>query len=220
MISIVTVTIGRDLYLKRLIESIQQLGGSQEIEHHIVFNAYQPSKLIEDVLLSYPHIRYDLTERINIGGTLNLLKNKVNGNLFVKLDDDCILRSPLFFDHVVAIHKLEPLAVFSPFPVGLIGNLGGVRSDDRRVIYSEDTDTYYTLRKVSHIGGFARIAPTIYHKQMTFPIGAHDEDDRFSKTFAHRIPFYYLENAIIVEHQESTLGQHERYGNDYFKGRF
>jgi hypothetical protein len=47
------------------------------------------------------------------------------------------------------------------------------------------------------------------------------EDVNFSEFCGIRgIPMYYLENALVVEHQESTLGQHARYGENYFKGRF
>jgi len=88
------------------------------------------------------------------------------------------------------------------------------------VEYSVETDTYYTFRKVHHVGGFARIMPVEYFKQINFT-NTHSEDTECSTWCNNNnIPMYYLENALIVEHQESTLGQHARYGEKYFKGRF
>jgi hypothetical protein len=126
---------------------------------------------------------------------------------------------------VKEIARIKPDIVFSPYPVGLINNPGGPRGNRHEVIYSEVTDTYYTLRYVSHVGGFARISPS-FTKNWKFdndliPGISGSEDSQFSlKCQQLNIPMAYLENAIVVEHQESTLGQHSRYGNNYFNGRF
>jgi len=62
-----------------------------------------------------------------------------------------MIRSPDFFVHVMAVHKIVPNAVFSPYPVGLIGHPGGDKGERHFVKYSEETDTYYTFRCVPHV---------------------------------------------------------------------
>ena len=110
----------------------------------------------------------------------------------------------------------------------LINNPGGVpRLAPQFVSYGSETDTFYTLRPVDHVGGFARIAPRelvkdwVLASDRNIPGASGNEDIQFSRLCVqNNIPMYYLENALIVEHQESTLGQHARYGKDYFGERF
>lgn len=218
MISVYTITMGRELYLNRLFESVKKYGGDiSKIEHHVMFNGCAPSKKIHS---SYGYFHNQEKEVIPVGAAMNKIVPKLTGNLIMKMDDDCVIRSPDFFDHVQAISELIPGFVFSPYPVGLIGNPGGVPSKDHFVSFSEKTNTYYCFRIVDHIGGFARISPADVAKNVKVKDTGHNEDVEFS-TYCkqNNIPMVYLENALIVEHQESTLGQHERYPN-YFKGRF
>lgn len=226
MITVITTTIGgRDLYLGKACKSVINSVQDEEIEHIIVFNGIKAIPEILSIVKSsknpenYKPKWIELRNTISIGEVLNLTRTNISGDLVMKMDDDCLIQSSDFFNHVRAINKLEPRACFSPYPVGLIGNPGGVPSTDRKVIFSAETNTYYTLRRVPHIGGFARIYPALYAKNMLFAGSKHDEDVQFSNRF-REVGFYYLENAIIVEHQESTLGQHVRYGDNYFKGRF
>lgn len=218
MITVITVTIGgRDFYLRKAIQSVLDSVGKEEIQHIIVFNGTTILNLAPQQY-NYDSEIIQLTDRTSIGEALNATKDMIKGDLVLKMDDDCLIQSKNFFDHARAVNILEPRICFSPFPVGLIGNLGGVQSNERKVIYSLDTDTYYTLRKVNHIGGFARFCPSLYAKNITFIGKAHDEDGQFSTRY-NNLGMYYLENSLIVEHQESTLGQHERYKN-YFEERF
>lgn len=230
MISIFTITLGRELYIKRLIESISLLGGNYDFEHYICFQGVKPS---EDLLTYIKNLdeRYNIhlelwDKNYGIGEAINKILPKLKGDITIKLDDDAVLRSPNYFSHVKEINRLFPDIVFSPFPVGLINNLGGVQSSNRFVHYGENTDTYYTFRVVNHIGGFARISPTNIIKTFKFPNdlssnNSGNEDVNFSNYCNQEgVMMCYLENALIVEHQESTLGQHERYGENYFNGRF
>lgn len=233
MISIYTFTLGRDKYLTQLLESIHDCNDEyQETEHFI---CCQGIKLKEETLslircfnlLKQHNITVlEWDENYGIAEGMNKVLPMLSGDIIMKLDEDAVLRSPNFFTHVREIHKLVPNLVFSPFPVGLINNLAGPLSHGRTVIYSKDLDTYYTLRTVDHVGGFARVSPADPTKNWIFDydkneLSSGSEDGQHSnKCKALRIPMAYLENALIVEHNESTLGQHERYGVKYFGKRF
>jgi len=157
---------------------------------------------------------------------INKISKLLSEDLIIKLDDDCEIVSSNFLNHVSEIASLNPNMIFSPYPVGLIGNPGGVPSTDRKVIYSSKMETFYTLRNVPHVGGFCRVSPRFtlnwsLVNDLGIPGASGNEDTQFSAICRHlSLPLAYLENAIIVEHQESTLGQHERYGSEYFKDRF
>jgi hypothetical protein len=69
------------------------------------------------------------------------------------------------------------------------------------------------------LGGFARIAPKEHLLNTRFS-DDHSEDSEFSGNCnTNNIPMYYLENGLIVEHQETGLGQQARYGKEYFQAR-
>jgi hypothetical protein len=163
------------------------------------------------------HIRCHFWDKnYGTGEGNNRIVPLLQGMLIMKLDEDAELRSPDFFQHALAVHRLVPEAVFSPYPVGLIRHPGGHSGEEHIVKYSKETDMYYTLRCVPHVGGLARIAPAAVAKSIHTPYDLNEnsghEDERFAEScVAKRIPMYYLENALIVEHQESTLGQMERY---------
>jgi hypothetical protein len=130
------------------------------------------------------------------------------------MDDDCTLESRDFFRHVVAIAALKPGAVFSPYPVGLLRRDGSSPAISRQVEYSAATDTFYTFRRVEHVGGLCRIAPAALVRDWTLEENrsASGTEDRqhSARCLAAGIEMYYLENAIIVEHQETALGQRAR----------
>ena len=79
---------------------------------------------------------------------------------------------------------------------------------------------------VHHVGGFARISPREVVKDWVLAPdlmegqSGNEDGQHSSRCLDENISMAYLENAIIVEHQESTLGQHKRYGEDYFGKRF
>lgn len=237
MISIITLTMGRDKYLMDLIDSIMVNNGTEVadmFEHIICFQGCTPSAEISSFFAGCKRENYPLKLVVNkenegIGYGLNKAKEHVHPDsiLIMKADDDCVLRSPDFFLTCLSIMSTfdEP-TVISPYPVGLISNPGGVPSKEHSVVYEEECDAYYTLRRVHHVGGFARITPTDLFMNFEFPYDKSDtasgwEDGHFSRAMVSQgVPIYYLENSLIVEHNESTLGQHKRYGTDYFKNRF
>jgi glycosyltransferase involved in cell wall biosynthesis len=228
MISIYTLTMGRELYLKRLLDSIQQLKGTAPFEHYIIFQGVKPS---EDLKLfckkKHPHVKFTFNEEnLGIAHAMNNTLPQLKGEVIIKMDEDALLRSDNFFDHVIDIHRKFPSLVFSPFPVGLINNLGGPQSSNRQVYHSLSMDTFYTLRMVNHIGGFCRISPAKPTSLWKFDYDKSEshsgtEDGQHSQMCIQQgLPMAYLENSLIVEHQESTLGQHARYGENYFGKRF
>lgn len=210
---------GRPYYFNKLLKSIES--NLDFINQHIViFNGF--NKTIDVNLFNISNtIKAFYTDRLlSIGNVINKFHTVINSDLVIKLDDDSEIISNNFIPHILEINKLKPNSVFSPFPVGLINNLGGVQSNNREVIYGQATNTYYTLRKVNHIGGFARISPSFLYSKINFS-DSHNEDGEFSQYCrVNGIEMFYLENALIVEHQESSLGQHYRYGKEYFGERF
>lgn len=233
MISIYTLTMGREEYLIKLVNSISRtqkdVVNPVKIEHHIGFQGVCPSVKLEEFLLNFEYIKIHKWENnVGAGEGNNKIIKELKNDIIVKLDDDALIQSYDFFNHVLEINTLlKSEAVFSPYPVGLINNPGGPPSSERHVLFGENTDTFYTLRKVHHVGGFSRI---ITRKVLDNYIWPNDlditnknsgkEDVNFSNyCYFKKTPLYYLENAIITEHQESTLGQHARYVN-YFGKRF
>ena len=224
MLTIFTSSIGRELYLRRLLLSIQDFGGNMDCvaEHIIVFQETEPSAdllaLIQNNPLIKPIFRKELA---SIGVLLNELSPSFKGRITFKLDDDAALRSPSFFQSILDVHSILGDAMFSPFPVGLIGNLGGPAVEgQRKVVHSQERDIYYTLRPVKHVGGFARISPTGVLQDVKFS-DAHKEDGELSAhCLAKGIPMFYLENGLIVEHQETMLGQKLRCGEAYFRRHY
>jgi len=239
-IEIITFTIGgRDKYLTECIAHIISHGRfhtkdfSPVIKQYVICQGSQAKITCEiDEIDRLKQSFYDveiieLPENIGIASGLNMIIPRLTAPIIIKMDDDCKIQSSNFFLHIMAVNKLNPNLVFSPFPVGLINNLGGPRrSADRYVQYSEEADTYYTFRPVDHVGGFARVTPLHALKGCKFepdlkPGISGNEDGQYSEYCReHGIKMAYLENALIVEHNESTLGQHARYGEAYFNGRF
>ena len=221
-ISIYTLTMGRWKYLRDLIDSISY---DETIEHFIVYQGVKPPEYITELTHRNKITNIFLEENIGIAAAMNQILPILSGDIVIKFDDDAKIISKDFFQHVREIHKLNPNLVFSPYPVGLINNPGGVPSRNHSVIYSEDSNQYYTLRYVHHIGGFARISPGftknwVFENDLIPGISGNEDSQHSQKCLNQNIQMAYLENAIIVEHNESSLGQHARYGEEYFKGRF
>jgi hypothetical protein len=224
-ISVYTFTLGREFYLNRLINSIIETGDSEKIdEQYIIFQGCKASQSFLNSIPKNINI-IEWEENVGAGEGNNRILKKLSGNLIIKLDDDALIHSKRYFTHAEEIDSILNCP-FSPYPVGLINNPGGVPSKEHFVNYGEKTDTYYTFRKVSHIGGFARICQKSIVDKITwkydYSLTNSGHEDIFFSSFCntHNIPMYYLENAMVVEHQESTLGQHERYKNYFKNGRF
>jgi hypothetical protein len=223
-----TFTMGRELYLSRLLRSVAAQAPKYLVEHHMCFQGVAPSDelqrlmshLTQGLLRIVPHL---WAENRGSAEGMNRIVPVLDGDLAMRLDDDALLHSSQFFDHLAEVHRLRPRCVFAPFPVGLTANLGGSPSLGRDVEYSSKNDMYYCFRRVNLIGGLARAAPLSIIRDWRF---SPDKGVRHSGNEAkqvaalcqqHAVPMYYLENALIVEHQESTLGQHARFNDGYFK---
>lgn len=225
MISIYTITMGREYYLKKLIESINKNSGDIEYEHHIGFQGISPSDELMDTYLKNKKI-YLWKENCGAGEANNRIIPNLKGDIIVKLDDDAVIYSP---DYLIRVREISNLlnneCVFSPYPVGLINNPGGVPSKSHHVRYSKELDIYFTFRQVVHIGGFGRICPKKVVNNFIWPNDLNpstsgNEDTSFSRyCLANNTKMYYLENGLVIEHHESTLGQHKRY-EKYFGNRF
>lgn len=232
-ISIITFTLGgRSRYLQACIDSVyeDEENSNFSVEHHLVLQGYTKEKLEEELCgwwadnKKYKFIIHEWPENIGIGAGLNKIIPKCTAPLIMKMDDDCKIVSTGFFESAMALHKKFPNSVFSPFPVGLIRSLGGVPGFKHTVWYDKKNEKYYTRRHVSHVGGFARFAPASIMKQFKFapdliPGQSGNEDGQFSSYCgANNIEMFYLENNMIVEHNESGFGQILRYP-EYFTGR-
>lgn len=236
--AIFTLCMGREQYLMNLCDSL--MGSDPNyMQHFVMFQGTPPSeelcyfigKLLD---LGYPIKFTNAPVNVGIGLGLEKMKetfitdeNRHEFDTVIKIDDDCVIRSPDFLDHVSEIRDGFPSLVFSPYPVGLINNAGGPpKVGDHHTWYGEKTDTWYTFRPVVHVGGFCRVSPADLFFDFTFPDDLNEEgsgweDGHFSRLCMEKnIPMRYLENGLIVEHQESTLGQHMRYGEEYFGKRF
>ncbi len=232
-ISIYTFTLGRERYLVELIRSLHAypLPKGIEVEHHVCFQGVRPGEDYWSSVALHSNIKTHLWEKnIGIAEGMNKILPELTGDIIIKMDDDCkplwFWHRPSFFEMIQEISKAKPNAVWSPYPVGLINNPGGPRAISHEVIrIDEPWDSIYTLRKVTHVGGFCRISPKST-KDWRFendlrPGQSGNEDVQFSQRCQREgIEMFYTENGPIIEHNESTLGQHARYGNGYFNGRF
>lgn len=167
----------------------------------------------------------EFVENLGAGEGNNRMIPYLKGDIIAKLDDDAMIVSQEYGSHIQEVMDLNPNTIISPYPVGLINNPGGVpKAGTHKTIYSEKKDTWYTLRPVNHIGGFGRIVPAHVVKQYTWPNDLSKttsgmEDVNFSYwATQNKYQMYYLENALIIEHQESTLGQQQRY-KTYYQNR-
>lgn len=216
LLDIVTVTMGREFYLAKALDAL--LGQkTRNFHHYLVLNACTASPEILERARALGSTVLVSREPMVIGAALNFVKPHLTAPYVMKMDDDAIMIGDDFTEKVADLIPLIPEAIFSPYPVGLIGNPGGPSSKQHTAVYSDKTDTYYSLRKVGHVGGFARISPTRIYREIDFVENDHTEDTEFSAfARANKIPMYYLENALIMEHAESTIGQGRR-DESYFK---
>ncbi len=217
---------GRPRYLQKLYKKILDLY-QDNLEWHIGIQGNCDIGIDNTEYPILPWITlHKWDQNCGAGEANNRLIKHCEGELICKLDDDALPYGD-YINHAIEINNvLEHKSIFSPYPVGLINNPGGVLSKDHSVLFSNKTDTFYTLRKVHHIGGFARIMPSKIAKSYTWPYdycpGSSGKEDVNFSAYCNstKISMFYLENSLIVEHQESTLGQHARYGETYFNGRF
>lgn len=232
-ISFYTLAYNRLEYTKRMIESL--LASTTEGFQHVIINQSSSDgtrEYLDGLKSRYPHIDWEivhLEKNVGLISGQNMAIERCYGNLLIKMDNDCRILSKDIDKHLKALYNLIGFDyVISPFPVGLITNLGGAKRYGFEVYYSEETDRYYTLGLTHHLGGMFRCIPKKILTQVEAwqgysfeKMGNRREDDFISKKIASSgFKLAYLENDCVVEHQESTLGQHERYCNEYFQGRF
>lgn len=235
-ISIITFYVGgRDNYLLKSVNSVLKetlLSDTDNVfyEYHIIGQGCEiPEKVINELKLTNMMLKniefyiHKWDKNIGIGAGLNKILPLCTGDLIFKMDDDCSIVSEDFFPHAIDLFTRFPNSVFSPYPVGLINNPGGPRGF-KHSVYKKSDEQVYTRRHVTHVGGFARFAPASIIKNFTF---ANDlisgvsgtEDGQFSAyCVQNNIEMFYLENAMVVEHIDSTLGQIVQLP-EYFKNR-
>lgn len=198
MISIFTATVGREFYLRNLIESINKKWPDRtQFHHHIWAMGYAPF-----LDIPYPNATVHYKEKVtSIGAALKEFANTVGATSHImKLDDDALLVSDGFGDVVSDLISINPNSVFSAYPVGLINNPGGPSKISHEVTKSSKLDKFYTMRRVSHVGGFCRVSPwsVVENAQIT---DSHNEDSEVSSYCnQNSIGMFYLENSLIVEH--------------------
>jgi hypothetical protein len=225
-IAIFMFTMGRWDYVNRALRSIRNEGNmlANNIHLHLCCQGVDPDYHIDKSSWITIH-KWD--KNIGIAAGMNKVIPQIDADIVMKMDEDCRLISNNFFDYITDISITNPDLVYSPYPVGLINNPGGVKGIRHETAYSDYMRIWYTYRIVDHVGGFARIMPGKFVKAM-LPLqddlgipGASGNEDIQVSTFCKQngIKMAYLENAIVVEHQESTLGQHKRYP-EHFKDRF
>ena len=242
-ISVITFTLGgRDRYLFRCLDSVYQKEIDEQytypvnnndcvkIEHHIIFQGATPSSEITGCLKTYrqseyytliPHI-WDTN--IGIGAGLNKILPSCKGELIFKMDDDCEIVSKDFFLRAYTLHKRFPNSVFSPLPCGLLRSPGGPPALSHKVWWDKTSDIIWTKRIVNHVGGFARFAPKTIMGKFKFSndlipgISGTEDSQLSSYCNSNNIEMFYLEDGLIVSHQETCYGQLLR-NPEYFVGR-
>lgn len=220
ILDIFTITIGREDYLPQQLETLLQHRYAFG-QHIFVQNGCEVSPAIRR-LLGKLRSQVFTTEPLAVGACIEAVKQHFSAPHTMKLDDDALPVGERFFAHLHALIELMPDRVFSPYPVGLLRNPGGpgmIEDSEHEVLHSACTDTWYTLRPVQYIGGFARVAPTACYDKLTFRPNLHKEDADFSRAMRQaKVPMCYLENALIVEHAETVRGQLMR-NPAYFQGK-
>ncbi len=222
MIDVLVTYSGRTLYLERLFTSlIRNWGDLKSINLIFIINGCAPVSHEIFRLVGDCH-QHQFEERISINDAMNYYKENWSGDsLMAKIDEDCELLTPDFYKHLMVIHNLFPLAIYSPYVCGLVRNPGGAPAIKHDVVYSDITDRFYTRRITNHVGGIFRVMNSNYVKHVEFHPNLHNEDGRVSEwSRSNNIEMFYLESEMVVSHIESSLGQHQRYGEEYFKGRF
>lgn len=230
--SIVTFTLGRAFYLHKTLKAIKSQAENYQgkIYHHLFFQGVGISDetkhvLYEDCSDNYFPIVHEWEHNVGIAEGTNRAIAEIKTDYMFKIDDDILLISDNFFKHIEEIISFEPNAFIAPFPIGLITWCGGPKPISYKVEYSKNTDTYYTFRKVNVTGGGCRLIPTEILKgllplenDLAHGASGSDDDQLTVLCNQHGIPIYYIENAIAFEHQESCLGQRERF-REYYQSR-
>lgn len=213
-LAIYTRCTSRWFYLKRQLESLDRWEGAS----HKIFvqhGAKIPAEVEEFVsrhgaqIESIPWVTLSSASRIGQNWALG-----TGAELIMQLDDDARAMGPDFFQRIYRFHEAKPDVAFAPAVVGIFATT--IRSPDssgkdRHYVYDPHFDEYYGYRIVRHIGGFARAIPSRIAEKVNIPDGDRTEDGTCSGQLNQLgVPRVYLENGVVVEHQETTWGQHRR----------
>ena len=227
VVSAYTLTLGRELYLQRLLESVIRGAIGVTVEHHLCFQGVEPSEATMSLLehhsvegLRFVVHRWDE----NVGNALgqDRILRELEGDLIARFDDDAQLLGPGFFRKLVAAHRLMPGAVLHAFPVGLVRTVGGMPALERVLAYDDALDLWFTYRRVELVGGLARSGPGDLLRTFRFlddrGIGHSGNETRqfADQCEAAGVAMYILENGLVAEHQETSMGQFARLGRAYF----
>ena len=227
-VSIYTLSLGRMFYLKKLIQSMQK-NIHLPYQHVILNQGIKDEEFVsflKDLGKNNKNIQV-IHEPENLGINAGCKKcvSYCTGDLIIKLDEDMKIISEDFLKHMLAAYNAigEPV-VLTAFPGGFIMYPGGVPGRfGHSVYYSKETDTYYTIRWVHYLGGYCECIPKMVY-EIAKPLDGFPRKRKSSgqdvfisrKMRKARFRLGYFENACIVEHQESTLGQETRF-RDYFE---
>jgi GT2 family glycosyltransferase len=160
-------------------------------------------------------------ENIGINDGCKKCAGLCRGDLIIKLDDDMLIVSDDFLENLLAAcNAMAEPVVLSPFPVGIVGFTGGVAGRyGHSIYYARELDVYYAIRWVHYAGGCCLVMPRIaIEKAAPFDDfhgakGASEHDAVIAGKFRKAgFRIGYMENACVVEHQESTIGQWARSG--------
>lgn len=215
MISIITSTIGRELYLSRLLKSASLLGdwANTQFEWKIVFQGGFPSmKMLNliDSLAFRPkvEIETDLVVR-HINNIIYDFQKTAKYNLYLKLDDDALICSPDFFSRIVELSELIPKSVIYPLEIGGYTNIQAPLSE-QQVVYGSRSDVFYTVSNAILPSALSVMCPIELLRKTFLPEGQTDAQFLFASAKQNNYQVVQLQNGLIVEHQEGSAGQFYR----------
>jgi hypothetical protein len=217
MISIVTSCIERELYLSRLLDSMELLGGCKDVhfEWHIFFQKSPASEKMREKIKALSIgdriTLHSIPEQkiVKIGTILEFFKRSAKSPFYLKLDDDALICSPSFLPRLLEIGELVPDAVIFPFEIAGYTNIHAPL-EKRQVVYSEKSNLYYSVSHAILPSALSVFAPMKFIQSFKFPPEQNDAQVIWINAIMQKTPVFQLQNNIIVEHQEGAEGQHYR----------
>jgi GT2 family glycosyltransferase len=227
-VSVYTLSLGRKFYLEKLLASMQKNMGLPY--QHVILNQGVKDKdfvsFLDGVAKKHQHIKViHAPENLGINQGCKKCVSQCSGDLIIKIDEDMKIISEDFLKHLLAVYNAigEPVAL-TAFPAGFTGHPAGVMGRfGHSVYYSKETDTYYAIRWVHYLGGYCECIPKMVY-EIAKPLDGFkgkkksSGQDVYISRRMRKAGFRlgYFENACIVEHQDSTLGQEARL-KEYFE---
>lgn len=213
MISVITITSNRELYLKRLLESFWYLGGCDKVdfEYFLVFQGGPPSPKINQYIKQLPfsdNIKVSHFPEIRpIGERLTPIIEQVKFPIIFKIDDDCVLSSMDFFPRLFELTTKLPKCFIYPYLIA-----GETENDvcraEEKVLYLEKNNLYITIAKAVFASG-KYVMPISLAKEIIFK-GQNDAELIQVSSIYWKIPIYQVKNGLVIENQEGYSGQHYR----------